>query len=230
MDLFFFPKAPSNKQTALLMVGIFTRFTQITMVATKQPPDVLAGIMETIKKMGGKPKTIYADREGAWTATIVQKWFEDEGIRLLTTVGHAPVAERQIRTMKDMIYKRLEGNDNWWGVVDQALIAYNCKMEHSVTKHTPGEARRAENQIAVKFHLELKRRQSRTFPAIEVGDKVRVMRKKTVMEKKRTSYRSDRKFEAESIHESKGQSFYKSAGPNRRFVRSGLLLVPADGA
>ena len=56
MDLFFFPEAPRNKQTALLMVDIFAKFTQITMAATKQPSDVLAGIMETIKKMGVNPK------------------------------------------------------------------------------------------------------------------------------------------------------------------------------
>jgi len=180
MDLFFFPEAPAKKQTALIMVDIFTKFTQIVLVASKQPPDILAGIMECMKKMGGKPKTIYADREGGWTANIVLKWFEDEDIRLLTTMGHAPVAERQIRTMKDMIYKRLEGTDkNWWEVVDQVLITYNYKMEHSVTRHTPGEARKPTNQVAVKFQLELKRRQSRKYPAIDVGNKVRIMRKKS---------------------------------------------------
>ena len=51
----------------------------------------------------------------AFVSNVIQTYFADEGIRHLTTLGHAPVAERQIRTMKGMIYKRIEHtNQNWW--------------------------------------------------------------------------------------------------------------------
>eukprot|EP00972_Heterocapsa_arctica_P110051 16205149-Heterocapsa_arctica.AAC.1 len=100
MDLLFFPEETVNKRTALLMVDIFTKFTQVVLVASKQVPDVAAGVMEAMRLMGGKPKTIYADQEGAWTSTLILEYFEKQGIRFLMTQTHAPVAERQIRTIK----------------------------------------------------------------------------------------------------------------------------------
>ena len=60
--------------------------------------------------MGHKPETIYSDIEGAFVSNHIQKYFQDNNIRHLTTLGHAPVEERAIRTIKDMIYKRVEAN------------------------------------------------------------------------------------------------------------------------
>eukprot|EP00972_Heterocapsa_arctica_P062710 9249720-Heterocapsa_arctica.AAC.1 len=63
MDRCFFPasEAPVNKRTALLMVDMlqFTKYMEVVVCASKEVPDVLAGIMEAIKKMGGnlKPST-----------------------------------------------------------------------------------------------------------------------------------------------------------------------------
>ena len=77
-----------------------------------------------------------------------------------------------------MIYKRIENNDKkWWEVLDAVQLTYNRKMEHSVTKMTPHEARQNNNQQPVKFNLELKRRHSRQYPEISVGDTVRVFKK-----------------------------------------------------
>ena len=135
MDLLFFADEPGAVKKALLMVDIFSKYTQICPVKTKQIPDVLIAIKECLVKMKGKPKTIYSDIEGAFVSTQIQTYFKDEGIRHLTTLGHAPVAERQIRTMKDMIYKRIEHTkQNWWEVLFPVLLTYNNKMVHSVTK------------------------------------------------------------------------------------------------
>ena len=125
--------------------------------------------------MGGKPKTIYSDNEPSFISNEVQKYFDEEKIRHLTTLGHAPVAERQIRTIKDMIYKRIEyTKKEWWEVLYPVLLTYNKKMVHSVTKHTPDEAMKPGNKSNVKFNLELKKRSSRRYPDIEVGDTVRI--------------------------------------------------------
>ena len=190
MDLFFFADQDLERKftIALLMVDIFTKWTQVVQVPSKKWPDVLEGIKKLIPMMGGKPKTIYSDDEGAFNSTEIQKYLEDEGIRHLTTRGHAPVAERQIRTFKDMIYKRIENNDKeWWEVLDAVQLTYNRKMEHSVTKMTPHEARQNNNQQPVKFNLELKRRHSRQYPEISVGDTVRVFKKKDKLDKERKS-------------------------------------------
>ena len=108
MDLMFFSDLPDKFINGLLFVDIFSKVTQIVPVKSKQVDDVLEGIKKGITKMGGKSQTIYSDNEGAFVSNEVQTYFKEEGIRHLTTLGHAPVAERQIRTMKDMIYQRIE--------------------------------------------------------------------------------------------------------------------------
>ena len=108
--------------------------------------------------MGGKPKTIYSDNEGAFVSNEIHTYFANEHIRHVTTLGHAPVAERQLRTIKDMIYKRIENtNKDWWEVLYPVLLAYTNKLVHNVTKHTPEEALKQSNQSIVKCNLELKK-------------------------------------------------------------------------
>ena len=90
--------------------------------------------------MGGKSQTIYSDNEGAFVSNEVQTYFKEEGIRHLTTLGHAPVAERQIRTMKDMIYIRVEhAGKTWIAVLPEVLLTYNNIRIHTITKMTPSE-------------------------------------------------------------------------------------------
>ena len=184
MDLFFMADQDVAKKykSALLMVDIFTKWTQVVMVPGKKWWQVLPGIKKLIPMMDGKPKTIYSDDEGAFNSKEIQKYFNDEGIRHLVTRSHAPVAERQIRTFKNMIYKRLEAPINegkqWFDLLDQVLVTYNHGREHSSTKMTPHDARQTHKQQLVKFNLELKRQHSRKYPEISVGDTVRVYKKK----------------------------------------------------
>ena len=92
------------------MVDIFTKWTQIALTKSKTAPDVLKAIKECLKLMDGKPKLIYSDNEGAFSYNDAQKISKKEDIQHITTLNHAAVVERQIRTMKDMIYTRLEHN------------------------------------------------------------------------------------------------------------------------
>ena len=62
----------------------------------------------------GVPTSVYCDVEGAFVSNIVKKYLNDNNVKLITTNGHAPVAERQIRTFKNMIYQRLERTNKTW--------------------------------------------------------------------------------------------------------------------
>ena len=125
MDLFF-PSTQSVAKSAIIMVDIFTKFTQVVATRSKQIPDELEAIKECIRKMEGKPKTILSDNEGAFVSNEIQRYFEQEGIRHITVRSHAPVAERQIRTIKDMIDKRTKGNGKeWYEVLHAVLLTYN---------------------------------------------------------------------------------------------------------
>ena len=71
MDLFFLSDQPVAIKSVLLMVDIFSKYTQVVPVKSKQIPDVLNAIQEYMGKMSGKPLTIYSDSEGAFVSNEV---------------------------------------------------------------------------------------------------------------------------------------------------------------
>jgi hypothetical protein len=146
------------------------------------------------------------------------------------TRTHAAVAERTIRTIKKMIYTRIEQSKeepkpSWHSLIYPVVLTYNYKLKSSVTKMTPVEARKPENKIAVKWNLELKARFTRKYPEIKVGDYVKLYKKKDKLDKERKSVWTDKKFKVEDIIEDIGQEFYKIETYPRTFLRHELLLV-----
>ena len=125
-----------------------------------------------------------------------------------------------------MIYKRLENTDKLWSdLLYQVLLTYNNKMVHNVTKMTPHDAKLKVNELNVKMNLELKRRLSRVYPDVDVGDSVKTYKKKTVMSKERISRWDNEIHVVEYITESHGQKFYKLSDRERPCLRNEILLV-----
>ena len=62
--------------------------------------------------MGGKPETVYSDDEPALSSKYTKQFFNEQPIRFIATRTHAGVAERQIRTIKDMLHKRMENSED----------------------------------------------------------------------------------------------------------------------
>ena len=85
MDLLFFSDLRDKEfDGALLMIDIFTKYVWVIPVKNKQIPTVLEAIKEcNIKKMGGKPETIYSDSEGAFISTVIQTYFKDNNLSLI---------------------------------------------------------------------------------------------------------------------------------------------------
>ena len=92
----------------LLMVDAFTKFATIIPIKSHDAPAYLEAWKEGIIKMGGKPETLYSDEEGALSTPLIKNYLTEEHIRLLMTKGHAGLAERTIRTLKSMIYSRID--------------------------------------------------------------------------------------------------------------------------
>jgi len=227
IDLMFFIDLKDPVYSGgLLLVDIFTKYTTGIPIKTKQIHDVAEAIKQGLEKMGGKPETIYSDDEGALNSNEIQNYFKQENIRHLVTRGHAAVAERTIRTIKAMTYKRVEETKKpWHEVLFPVLLTYNNKLIHSSTNMTPNEAKKPKNQLEVKLNLELGSRHTRKYPTINVGDRVRLYRKKDKLDKERISVWSDTSYAVENITDSAGQKLYKLAGRPRPLMRHEILLV-----
>ena len=81
LDLFSISKNDLENQKfriGLILIDIFRKYATVIPIASKQPPDVLAGIMEGVKKMGGKPKMIYSDEEGSLFSSTITDYLDEE--------------------------------------------------------------------------------------------------------------------------------------------------------
>ena len=175
-------EAIDANKPAILMTDVFSKYTKVVAIPDKKPETVLHGLQTLFNKMGGKPEVLYTDEEGAFLSNAVQKWMLDNSIRIFSTRGRAAFAERQIRTIKNIIVKRLaySGSRNWRdeAFLDDVCNDYNTNYEHSVTRMTPFRARMPENRPNVKLRLEANRKMNRTYPKTQIGDKVKILDKR----------------------------------------------------
>ena len=217
----------------LLLVDIFSKFCKVVPIETKTIPEFIESLKTGINDMGGKPETIYCDGEGAIGSNEMKAFLADENIRLIQTRRHAAVAERHIRTIKDLLFKRMEhlktDIDDWHTILPPVLLQYNTRMIHSSMGMTPADAKLPRNESLVKARLEIKRISKRKYPEVKEGDSVKVYQKKDLYEKERVSTWSTQVYKIDTITESHGQMFFtvtpKIPSWNKPIVRSEILLI-----
>jgi len=227
IDLFFLPDLKQDETIGgLLFIDIFTKYVVVIPINSKLPNEILEALKKGMEKMGGKPETIYSDNEGSFNSTIVKKYLSENNIRQIYTLGHAAYAERAIRTIKDMIYKRVEHTkQKWTDALFSVLLTYNVKVKSSITGMTPSEAKKPGNQIDVGSHLELHRVNKRKYPTINVGDYVKLLKKKKQFDKEHISTWTARIWKVLEIVDSMGQKFYKVEGYDKLLMRSEIYLI-----
>ena len=178
-----------------------------------------------LHRWGGTPKTIYSHNESALNSQTMQDLFKKHNIRHITTLTHASIAERQIRTIKAMLYPRVEHtNETWDKLIKQVLNQYNFKQVHSITGLTPDEARDSKNEMNVKLKLELQARHKRRYPTLNIGDSVKIFKKKTVRSKERDSVWGKESYTVDEIVNSMGQKMYRLS-KGGVYLRHELLKV-----
>ena len=226
IDLFFLPDLKEDAIGGLLFIDIFTKYVVVIPLYSKLPNEIFDALNNGFSKMGGKPETMYSDNEGSFNANIVKKYLDENNVRQLFTMGHAAYAERAIRTIKGMIYKRVEHTkQKWVDVLYSVLLTYNVKTKSIITGMTPAEARKPGNQIDVGSHLELHRIHKRKYPNINIGDWVKILKQKKHFDKEHISTWTATIHKVLEIVESLGQKLYKVSNYDKFLVRSDILLV-----
>ena len=212
IDLFFINDIPDQKfRVGMVCIDVFSKYMNAVPISSKQPPDILAGLLENINKMNGKPKLIYIDDEGSFSTQSVIDYLKDENIELHRTRGHPAFAERAIRTLKDMLYKRVENDENkgkgniqWGDYLHEILLTYNNAMKHSSHGLEPIEARKKKNELNVKLKLSMNAKKNRVYPDLDVGDTVKILRKRKPNEKERIGNFTQNRFTMERIDKKLG--------------------------
>jgi len=232
IDLFFMKK--QKARVALLIIDIFTKYIVVIPVNGKKTSDLALGLIEGIHKMGHKPETIYSDNEKALSSAPMQKYYQEQNITHIATRSIAPVAERAVRTIKDMLYKRMEASEEedpqWTDFIYPVLLTYNNKLVHHSTGLTPKEAKESKNHLTAKINMELKAKHGRTYKPINIGDKVKIYKKKLLQnQKSNVSYWSDKTYTIKEIKQVKGQTFYIVEEPKiRPLLRHEILKTHGE--
>jgi hypothetical protein len=68
-------------------------------------------------------------------------------------------------------------------------------------------------------------KKDRLYPELMVGDKVKILRKKLITEKERSSHFLKGEYTVESIDEKLNQKYYTLSGYNRPLLRHELLKI-----
>ena len=211
---------------ALVVIDIFSKCADIIPIEELNSDSVLKALKQAFKKMGF-PMSIYSDNDTNFQSTVKQ-FFENEGIKHIITQTHANVAERFIRTMKNMIHDRVRFNKaGWTSMLTPALNKYNTTV-HSSTKMTPKQAHKDENNSTVRVNLTLRENNRRKYPEIKEGDMVKYFhKKKDYINRKETNSRWTEK--TYKVEKNKlyimGNRTYQLEGLSKAYLRHELLLV-----
>ena len=236
IDLFFVGYYDFDEEQkfrgGLVCIDVLSKYAVVVPIKTKNGEDVLEASKEALGKMGKKPKMIYTDDERAIAGEDFKDYVEGEGITLRRTRGHPAFAERFIRTYKDMLFKRAEADEKkgkaniqWVDYNLKIMLTYNDKMKHSATGMTPKEARKDKNEFRAMLNVASKAKKERIYPTLEVGDKVKIMRKKAITEKERTSHWLKGYYVVQEVAEKLNQKYYKLTDYPRLLMRHELLKI-----
>ena len=209
---------------ALVGIDVFSRYGWAVKMKTKQPHDLIMAFKE-IMRVIGVPSSVFSDMEGSMLSTEFIQVLNQNNIKQITTLNHAPYAEVFIRSLKQMIHNRLEGEghnvDRWIDVLDTSLGKYNL-TDHSSIKMTPYQAKQPRNKMEVMFNNYSHSKHERTYPPLQANDEVRVMIKKTALTKGTNAKWTREVFKVIGKH---GIEYLINDNKRKPYLRHELLLV-----
>jgi len=209
----------------LLAIDSFTKYVWVVPLDRKLQSSWTSALEQIFDKMG-KPKTIYADPDSTLLATNMSRWLKNRDVELITTKNHANIAERAIRTIKSMLDKRVDDNPGaWTRYLPDVLSKYNKSKDHSSIGMSPEEATKPQNEFEVRTNLEIHRRHNRKYPPLEVGDKVRLFKKRGTFGKEREGWWEDGHRTVKAVEEKFGQKHYTLDNLGHKVIRADMYKI-----
>jgi len=226
MDMSYL-KQSTQPRYALVVIDIFSKYGDVQPMNNKDSNSVYEALLKSFKIMK-YPMSIYSDDDSAFKAKV-KELFDGEGIKHITTLTHANVVERFIRTIKYGINERIQFNKgNWTDMLKHVLNKY-LNTVHSSTDHTPIEGHKDTNTADVSSNLELKKINKRKYPTISINDYVKIYTKgdgKYASRKEYNSRWSETKYKViDKDRDIMGNTFYKLENLKKEYLRHEILLI-----
>jgi len=175
-----------NKGTTFLLavIDIFSKYGWLYPLKNKSGKEVENGF-KNIFAEGRVPEKIWADKGREYYNKDVKYLLKKEGVELYSTENEekSSVVERWNRTMKSNMYKYFTANltRTYLDVLPEMVEKYNNTYHRSI-KMTPVQASNPKNSEKVYFNL-YKNMPEKTEPKFQIGDRVRIFKKKNIFDK-----------------------------------------------
>ena len=179
-------KEHKNFNYIIIAVDVFSRKIFYDIINYKNINAIKDGLDTIFEKSKHTPNNIWTDGEGAIHSKEMQNYLTTKyKINTYQTYGkvHNPIAERAIRTIKELSEKLSEKTGrSWYYLIGQIVDVYN-ETKHNSINDTPNNAYENNSFKALAENIKNNNEKINETHKYSVGDLVKVQRKKGIHEK-----------------------------------------------
>ena len=171
----------------LNVIDVFSKYAWSLPIKDKTGKTITDTFQKLVKTSGRKPEMLWVDQGTEFYNRVFRGWLKDRDIEIYSVhnEGKAVVVERFNRTLKEWMWKYFSANNThrYTDILDSLVGHYNARY-HSSVKMSPKEASLKKNGARVYKNLYDNVIESpETTSKFEVGDSVRISKKKAMFEK-----------------------------------------------
>ena len=199
----------------LVFIDVFSKMCYVEPMKDKFGMTTFLALEKILKRLPVTPNQIITDVGTEFYNYRVKSLFDDYGILHYSLRGphKASVAERMIQTLKGRLEKYFWANKTkrWIDVLQQVVDNYN-KTPHRSIGMAPVKVNRSNRDEV--FKKMYKNAKVKTQPRLEIGDRVRIAKLKTIFEKGYTRKWSIELYTIISAKSRGGVDYYKVKDDN----------------
>ena len=206
------PLAKYNKgyKYLLMIIDVFSKYGWIVPIKTKTGSAVSTALEKVIKTSKRVPSKLWVDKGKEFYNKTMQQLLKKKGISMYSTENEekSSVVERWNRTIKRYMWKYFTANNThtYINILPELVEKYNNTYHRSI-KTTPSKAIKPSNFNHVYTSLYGNMKELARKPKFNVGDWVRISKKKKTFEKGFTTNWSEELFIITKVRNTKPPTY-----------------------
>lgn len=183
--------APSGYKWILTSIDTFTRKVGAEALRYKNSKWVSSGLKKILDGYD-HVSVVQSDNGTEFLNPMFQKVLEDRNIKHLTSKPYTPTSQGYIErfngTLKSMINKLMtaSSDNNWKDDLPILIENYNDSI-HDITKKAPNEVEKNDEEVKKRLDKKKNKNPNKIKDDLVIGDEVRVVLKKSALDKKGTN-------------------------------------------
>ena len=184
-------------------IDIFSKYAYASPINSKKIVDIKPCFQEISKKR--KPSYIWSDQESAFFSREMQKFFEDNNVKIYYTYSNlkAVFVERFNRSLRELMMKEFIKSNNtvYYSILSKLIKTHNNRYHHTTKRKSINVNKSNEKYIKNNFYTYDK---TNKIPKSKINDLVRIsLKRRELFDKPTGNIKwSEELFKIHSIHKS----------------------------